>query len=291
MNKELWTIGRLLQWTEQYFRNKGIESSRLDGEVLLSHILGQERIYLYVNYDKPLTKEELDAFRPLVMKRAEGLSVAAIIGKKEFMGLMFNVSEDVLIPRPDTETLVEDILAILDKDTEYRLLDVCTGPGTILYSLLHYLPKSTGMGLDISKKALQVAATNRRQLELEERAKLCVSDMFGALRELGGYEESFDVITSNPPYIPTAEIATLSEEVKREPMIALDGGETGLDFYDILVKEAPLYIKSGGWLAVEIGCGQENKVADMAAATGYYSDPVYNRDIAGIIRELRWQRL
>ena len=291
MHKELWTIGRILQWTEQYFRNKGIEGGRLDGEVLLSHILGQPRIYLYTNYDKPLEQHELDAYRPLVMERVKGFSVAAIIGEKEFMGLPFHVTKDVLIPRPDTETLVEDILAVLPNDGEYRILDVCTGPGTILYSLLHYMPNATGMGLDISKDALQVAATNREKLEIGDRAKLCVSDLFSALASLGGYEESFDVITSNPPYIPTAELETLAVEVKNEPSLALDGGEDGLDFYRRLVTDSATYLKSGGHLAVEIGMGQEEDVCVLAKATGFYGEPVMQKDIAGIIRELRWQKL
>ena len=291
MHKELWTIGRILQWTEQYFRNKGIEDGRLDGEVLLSHILGQPRIYLYTNYDKPLEQHELDAYRPLVMERVKGFSVAAIIGEKEFMGLPFTVTKDVLIPRPDTETLVEDILAVLPNDGEYRILDVCTGPGTILYSLLHYMPNATGMGLDISKDALQVAATNREKLEIGDRAKLCVSDLFSALASLGGYEESFDVITSNPPYIPTAELETLAVEVKNEPSLALDGGEDGLDFYRRLVTDSATYLKSGGYLAVEIGMGQEEDVCALAKATGFYGEPVMQKDIAGIIRELRWQKL
>ncbi len=291
MHKELWTIGRILQWTEQYFRNRGIEGGRLDGEVLLSHILGQPRIYLYTNYDKPLEQHELDAYRPLVMERVKGFSVAAIIGEKEFMGLPFHVTKDVLIPRPDTETLVEDILAVLPNDGEYRILDVCTGPGTILYSLLHYMPNATGMGLDISKDALQVAATNREKLEIGDRAKLCVSDLFSALASLGGYEESFDVITSNPPYIPTAELETLAVEVKNEPSLALDGGEDGLDFYRRLVTDSATYLKSGGYLAVEIGMGQEEDVCVLAKATGFYGEPVMQKDIAGIIRELRWQKL
>ena len=124
MPKELWTIGRLLQWTEQYFLDKG--ASRLDGEVLLSHILGKDRIYLYTHYDEPLNKQELDAYRPLVLERAKGYSVAAIIGKKEFMGLPFIVSKDVLIPRPDTETLVEDILTVFDKDSGDYLVQLAS---------------------------------------------------------------------------------------------------------------------------------------------------------------------
>ena len=288
MPKELWTIGRLLQWTEQYFLDKG--ASRLDGEVLLSHILGKDRIYLYTHYDEPLNKQELDAYRPLVLERAKGYSVAAIIGKKEFMGLTFIVSKDVLIPRPDTETLVEDILTVFDKDSAPYILDVCTGPGTILYSLLHYLPQAMGLGLDISKEALAVAVKNREQLELTERAKLCYSDLLSALSGDTVYENTFDLIVSNPPYIPSEEILTLEPEVQHEPVIALDGGVDGLDFYRRLLAEAPKYLKTGGYLAVEIGYDQAEAVTDIAKSVGVYSEVMAQKDLGGIVRVLRWQK-
>lgn len=291
MPKELWTIGRLLQWTEQYFLGKGVESSRLDGEVLLSHILWKDRIYLYTHYDEPLTKSELDAYRPLVIERGKGYSVAAIIGQKEFMGLSFTVTKDVLIPRPDTETLVEDILSFIPKEQGPYILDVCTGPGTILYSLLHYLPAATGLGLDISKDALAVAVTNREQLQLTERAKLCASDLFTALQKDPQYEKAFDIIVSNPPYIPSEEVKTLAPEVLHEPVLALDGGIDGLDFYRRLLAEAPQYLKAGGYLAVEIGYDQAEAVTELATKVGVYGDVVANKDIAGIVRELRWQKL
>ena len=160
MHKEIWTIGRILQWTEQYFQSKEMDTPRLDGEVLLSHVLGKDRIYLYTHYDQPLIQDELDAFRPLVQQRAKGHCVAAIIGEKDFMGLTFKVNDKVLIPRPDTETLIEYVLGTYPKDSDMRVLDVCTGPGTILLSLLHYLPNACGVGLEISTDALSVAEKN-----------------------------------------------------------------------------------------------------------------------------------
>ncbi|MDY3973838.1 MAG: peptide chain release factor N(5)-glutamine methyltransferase [Veillonella caviae] len=291
MPKELWTIGRLLQWTEQYFHTKGVESSRLDGEVLLSHVLGVDRIYLYTHYDKPMTKEELDKFRPLVVERASGYSVAAVTGKKEFMGLMFSVSKDVLIPRPDTETIIEDLLSQISPEAAPYILDVCTGPGTILYSLLHYLPKATGLGLDISKEALQMAAINREQLQLTERAKLWQSDMLTALEtDVNTYKEAFDVIVSNPPYIPSKDMADLAPEVLNEPHIALDGGENGLDFYRQLLAKAPQFLRSGGFLAFEIGIGQESEIIELAKATGAYGEVTMTKDLGGIVRALRWNK-
>ena len=312
MDNELWTISRILQWTEQYFRSKGIESSRLDGEVLLSHSLGCDRMYLYVNFDRPLDKAELDAYRPLVVQRAKGYSVAAITGHKEFMGLDFHVNEHVLIPRPDTETLIEDILSLYDVDAAPRVLDLCTGPGTILLSLLHYLPNATGVGVDISNKALAVAEENRISLELADVSRFCESDIKQLLEQVKvgkGTEYSavldackslfdeqqtflegiFDVLVSNPPYITTAEMNTLSQEVLHEPHIALHAGTTGLEFYIPIIREGWRFVKDGGYLAIEIGQGQEDAVSKLAVETGCYGEPVYQRDIAGIIREVRWK--
>ncbi len=358
MDKGLWTISRVLQWTEQYFRSKGIESSRLDGEVLLSHILGCDRMYLYVNFDRPLNQDELRPFYEIILQRVKGYSVAAIIGHKEFMGLDFHVNEHVLIPRPDTETLIEDILDMYDPESSQRILDLCTGPGTILLSLLHYLPKAKGVGVDISKKALAVAEQNRQSMELSDVSKFCEIDMkqlleqvqlgtktstgtsmgastgtgismgIGAGTDMGAssgtdmdtssgtdmdtssgavysmlldacnslfgeqrtsLDGMFDVLVSNPPYITTAEMKQLSREVLHEPHIALHGGATGLEFYVPIIREGWRFVKDGGYLAIEIGQGQEEAVSKLAAETGQYGEPVYQRDIAGIIREVRWE--
>ena len=338
MDKGLWTISRVLQWTEQYFRSKGIESSRLDGEVLLSHILGCDRIYLYVNFDRPLNQDELRPFYEIILQRVKGYSVAAIIGHKEFMGLDFHVNEHVLIPRPDTETLIEDILDMYDTESSPRILDLCTGPGTILLSLLHYLPKAKGIGVDISKKALAVAEQNRMSMELSDVSRFCEIDIRQLLEQVqlgtstsegtsmaigtgtdmgtgtsmdsstgtaygmlldacnslfGEHRTSldgmFDVLVSNPPYITTAEMKQLSREVLHEPHIALHGGATGLEFYVPIIREGWRFVKDGGYLAIEIGQGQEEAVSKLAAETGQYGEPLYQRDIAGIIREVRWE--
>ena len=342
MDKGLWTISRVLQWTEQYFRSKGIESSRLDGEVLLSHILGCDRMYLYVNFDRPLNQDELRPFHETILQRVKGYSVAAIIGHKEFMGLDFHVNEHVLIPRPDTETLIEDILDIYDTEASPRILDLCTGPGTILLSLLHYLPQAKGIGVDISKKALAVAEQNRQSMALSDVSRFCEIDMkqlleqvqlgtsisagtsvgtcmgkaagtdmstatsmsmstgapYGMLLDVYNslFEEHqtsldgmFDVLVSNPPYITTAEMKQLSREVLHEPHIALHGGATGLEFYVPIIREGWRLVKDGGYLAIEIGQGQEEAVSKLAKETEQYGEPIYQRDIAGIIREVRWE--
>ena len=261
MHKEIWTIGRILQWTEQYFQSKEMDTPRLDGEVLLSHVLGKDRIYLYTHYDQPLIQDELDAFRPLVQQRAKGHCVAAIIGEKDFMGLTFKVNDKVLIPRPDTETLIEHVLGTYPKDSNVRILDVCTGPGTILLSLLHYLPNACGVGLEISIDALLVAEENGERFNLNDRVQFLESDMFSAL---AGNAEKFDLIVSNPPYIRTGDVKLLSQDVLNEPHIALFGGEDGLKFYRVIFENAPQVLKDKAMMAFEMGYNQKEALSALA---------------------------
>lgn len=281
MYKEIWTIGRILQWTEQYFQSKGMDTPRLDGEVLLSHVLGKNRIYLYTNYDQPLEQEELDRFRPLVIERAKGHSVASLTGTKDFMGLTFSVNDKVLIPRPDTETLVEYVLHTYHQQDSIRILDMCTGPGTILLSLLHYLPTATGMGLDISRDALEVAARNQEAFNLENRSEFHESDMFSYLEK---NDELFDVIVSNPPYIRLEDKSILSTDVLNEPHIALFGGEDGLDFYRQLAKECVKYLKPYGLVAFEVGYDQAEDVKSLLESVGSYVNISFASDLSGINR-------
>ena len=281
MYKEIWTIGRILQWTEQYFQSKGMDTPRLDGEVLLSHVLGKNRIYLYTNYDQPLEQEELDRFRPLVIERAKGHSVASLTGTKDFMGLTFAVNDKVLIPRPDTETLVEYVLHTYHQQDSIRILDMCTGPGTILLSLLHYLPTATGMGLDISRDALEIATKNQEAFKLENRSEFHESDMFSYLEH---HNELFDVIVSNPPYIRLEDKKILSPDVLNEPHIALFGGEDGLDFYRQLAMECVTYFKPHGLVAFEVGYDQAEDVKSLLEAVGSYVDISFAADLAGINR-------
>ena len=278
MYKEIWTIGRILQWTEQYFQSKGMDTPRLDGEVLLSHVLGKNRIYLYTNYDQPLEQEELDRYRPLVIERAKGYSVASLTGTKDFMGLTFAVNDKVLIPRPDTETLVEYVLSSYHQQDSIRILDMCTGPGTILLSLLHYLPTATGMGLDISRDALEIAARNQEAFKLENRSELHESDLFSYLEH---HNELFDVIVSNPPYIRLEDKKILSPDVLNEPHIALFGGEDGLQFYRILAKECRNYLNANGRVAFEVGFDQAEEVGALLQETGQYSNIQFIADLGG----------
>lgn len=261
---QVWTIGSILKWSEQYFGSHGAETPRLDAEVLLSYLLGQKRIFLYVHFDQPLTAEELARYREMVKRRAAGEPVAYICGEKEFMGLTFKVTPAVLVPQPDTETLVEAVIERLKGKEGARIADVCTGSGAIALALAHYLPESSVTATDISSDALEIAKQNAEALGLSERVQFFEGDL---LAPLSG--ETFDAIVSNPPYIPGVDIEGLPREVRAEPRIALDGGADGLDFYRRLVHESAALLKDGGFLAVECGDTQAGAIAEMAKGGGF----------------------
>lgn len=277
--QELWTIGRILKWTEQYFKEKGIESPRLDAEVLLSHILGRERIYLYVHFDEPLEPTELARYREAIKQRVQRVPVAYIIGEKEFMGLTFKVTADTLVPRPDTEILVQAAVERLRARGETpRFADIGTGSGAICLSILHFLPKAQADTVDISPAARAVAEENAAALEVADRVTFHTGDL---LAPLAG--QCYDAILSNPPYIPDGDIAALAPEVRlKEPRTALAGGKDGLDFYRRLTADAPAHLKDGGFLAVEVGIHQAAPVATLAVPA--FSRTEILKDYAGIER-------
>lgn len=277
--QELWTIGRILKWTEQYFKQKNIESPRLDAEVLLSHILGRERIYLYVHFDEPLEPAELARYREAIKQRVQRVPVAYIIGEKEFMGLTFKVTEDTLVPRPDTEILVQAAIERLRaRGDAPRFADIGTGTGAICLSVLHFLPKAQADTVDISPAARAVAEENAAALEVADRVTFHTGDL---LAPLAG--QCYDAILSNPPYIPDGDIAALAPEVRlKEPRTALAGGKDGLDFYRRLTADAPAHLKDGGFLAVEVGIHQAAPVAALAVPA--FSHTEILKDYAGIER-------
>ncbi len=271
----VWTIGSMLKWSEQYFGSHGVESPRLDAELLLSYLLGQKRIFLYVHFDQPLTAEELAKYRELVKRRTAGEPVAYICGEKEFMGLPFKVSPAVLVPQPDTEVLVETALDLLKGKESVRVADICTGSGAIALALAHYLPGATLVATDISAEALSIAKENAESLGLTDRTEFLEGDL---LSPLAG--EPFDAILSNPPYIPSADISGLPREVQAEPRIALDGGADGLDFYRRLLDGGAAHLKDDGFLALECGDTQAAAIAEMATDKGFAGAEVL-RDLAG----------
>lgn len=285
MNDRIWTIGRILKWTEGYFADKGLESPRLDAEVLLSHVLKKQRIYLYVHFDEPLQPEELAAYREMVKKRVMHVPVAYILGEREFMGLTFKVTPDTLIPRPDTEILVQAAIDRLkampaSDDTALHIADIGTGTGAICLSVLHYLPQATAETVDISPAARAVAEENAEQLGLADRITFHTGDL---LVPLAG--RTFAAILSNPPYIPEADIGTLAPEVRtKEPHTALSGGADGLDFYRRLAAEAPQMLAPNGFLAFEVGIHQAQDVAALVKANPLIGKTEILPDYAGIDR-------
>ena len=313
MNDKIWTIGRILKWTEQYFKDKGIESPRLDAEVLLAHVLEKQRIYLYVHFDEPLQPAELAAYREMIKQRVLRVPVAQILGEKEFMGLTFKVTADTLVPRPDTEILVqaaverlkamkgeakapedealadgEEASSAADRDEAaadvsqepLRIADIGTGSGAICLSVLRYLAGTVADTVDISPAARAVAEENAASLGLADRVTFHTGDL---LQPLVGM--TFAAILSNPPYIPEVDIETLAPEVRlKEPHTALSGGPDGLDFYRRLAKEAPAMLLPGGFMAFEVGIHQAEPVAALAKANPLIARTEILPDYAGIDR-------
>ena len=256
----------------------------LEARLLLEHVCGTALSTMLLEPDRIVSANEVEKYHELILRRYGREPLAYIVGAADFMGLTFGVSSDVLIPEQDTENLVEEIM----KETTggERILDLCTGSGCILLSLLHYSSGSTGVGTDISEKALRVARDNAERLGLTHRAEWRQGDLFGALKE----GESFDLIVSNPPYIQSSVIPGLAPEVKdHEPLLSLDGGEDGLDFYRRIIPGALEHLERGGMLFLEIGYDQAEAVALLMRESGYYDVRVM-KDYGGNDRVVRGLR-
>lgn len=249
-------IKEVLVSTVFFFEKHKIAQPRLDAEVLLAHLLQMERIQLYVNYDLPLKEDELVKYRELVKKRARRVPVAYLIGGREFMSLDFHVNSDVLIPRPETELLVEEIIKYCDDIgiDKPNIVDLGTGSGVIAVSLGYYLKEARVLGIDISSKALKIARKNIEKYQLSERIKVLEGDLLQPLISMN--KNNVDIIVSNPPYISSGDLGHLAPEVRVEPQLALDGGADGLNYYRKIIEQAPLILKKDGLLAIEIGYNQ-----------------------------------
>jgi release factor glutamine methyltransferase len=260
-----WTTLAVLDWTTQRFTDAGIPGARLEAQLLLAHVLGCSRVQLYTGFDKPLGDEELAAYRGLIKRRLAGENVSYLLGEQEFWGLPFTVNEHVLVPRPDTETLIEVARGLrADRNAPCRVLDLCTGSGAVAVALAKELPAATVVATDISIEAVAIAKANVERNGVADRVTVRVGDLFAPVQG-----EQFDLIVSNPPYIASAVIGTLSAEVKREPRIALDGGPDGLAFYDRICTEARQHLVRGGWLVVEHGFDQADAVRARFEAAGF----------------------
>lgn len=256
---------------------------RLDAEILLAYVLNCNRLKLYTDSEKNLSVDEVQKFQNLIEKRKKNIPVAYLISNKEFFGLNFFVNENVLIPRPDTEILTQ--FAIENLSGEKNFLDLCTGSGAICISICKFVKNAKCYAVDISENALKVAKFNAEKFGVEDRIKFFCGNLFEPIAE-----KNFDAIISNPPYIPTKDLKTLQAEVKNEPEIALDGGDDGLNFYREIIEKSPKFLKSGGFLAVEIGINQSEKIINLIAENKNFEDAEIFKDLAGIDRVIAARR-
>jgi release factor glutamine methyltransferase len=263
-----WTTLGVLDWTTQRFTDAGIAGARLEAQLLLAHVLRCSRMQLYTGFDKPLAEAELASYRELIKRRLGGEPVSYLLGEQEFWGLPFYVDATVLVPRPDTETVIEVARALRVERAEpaapCRVLDLCTGSGAIAISLAKELPGAQVIATELSPEAAAIARRNAERNGVAERVEVRVGDLFAPV--LG---ERFDLITANPPYIATAVIATLAAEVRREPPLALDGGPDGLAFYDRICAAAPAHLLPGGAIVLEHGYDQADPVRARLEGAGF----------------------
>lgn len=275
---EPWTPLRLLDWTTRRFADAGIDSPRLAAQILLAHALGIDRVQLYVQHDKPLGPDELGRYRELVKRRLAGEPVAYLTGHQEFWSTPLAVDARVLVPRRDTETLVEVVLDQVDRSAALVIADIGTGSGAIALALARELPRAQVVATDRSAEALAVARANADRLQLSDRVSFREGDLFAALAA----GEHFDVIAANPPYIASAEIERLSPEVRREPRAALDGGPDGLDVLRRLVAGVAAHLVApGGLVALEHGFDQGAQVRALIDATGAFQPAATRSDMGG----------
>jgi release factor glutamine methyltransferase len=270
-----WTPLKLIAWTQGYFARSGVDAPRLNAEILLAHALGCERIRLYLDFDKPLGETELTRFRELVKRRAGGEPTAYLTERKEFCGRAFKVDQRVLVPRPETELVVEAALAALPPDG--LALDLCTGCGAIGITLALERPGVRVLASDLSAEALALARENAAALGA--RVELLEGDLFAPVAP----ELRFQVVVANPPYIPSAEMARLPREVGHEPVSALDGGEQGLSVARRIVAETPAHLAPGGTLILEMHESHRDLLPPLCRESGFERAEA-RLDLAGLPR-------
>jgi release factor glutamine methyltransferase len=277
-----WTVREVLDWTGAYLRRGGVERASFEAAELLAHVLGEERLALYLEPERVLTPEERARFRELVKRRRAGVPLQYLLGQAEFMDLCLRVDERVLIPRPETEELVELILKELDPQREWEILELGTGSGAIALALAQALPKGRVLATDISPQALALAKENALRNGLEGRVSFIESDWFE------GVVGEFDLVVANPPYVSREEARSLPKEVREhEPRLAWDGGEEGLAAIREIIVAAPEHLRPGGRLYLEIGATQGGRVEALALATRAYGEVKVLPDLSGRARFLR----
>jgi release factor glutamine methyltransferase len=263
---ELWSIQRAVSWATEDFRARGFSSPRLDAELLLGHAIGLDRVHLIIEADRPLDASELSRFRELIKRRRTAEPVAYILGRREFFGLAIAVDRRVLIPRPDTEILVETALKRTERlDAARRALDLCTGSGCVALAFARQRQSWQLTAVDVSADAIELGRQNAERLGLASTIRFLVGDLYEPLP----VDERFDLITANPPYIPAPEVERLEPGIREfEPTIALDGGPDGLRVTRRIIQGARKLLAPGGVLALEMGYDQGPRVEELMQAVG-----------------------
>jgi release factor glutamine methyltransferase len=276
---EQWTIKKLLEWMSGYFADKGVDAPRLSGELLLSHVLGCKRIEFYTSFDRVLEKAKLEQLHGLVKRCAEHEPVAYLVGRCEFYSLPIKVNSSCLIPRPETELLVERAIDFLrGREGEQVVLDMCTGSGCIAVAIAKNFTDCHVTATDICDEALAVAQENVTAHGLGERVRLLCGDLFDPIIE-GLDEAKFDLIVCNPPYVTTTEMEALDKNVKDyEPHKALHAGQEGLDVYQRIAAEIEKFLKPDAALLLEIGYAQGKAVTELLEQTGIFSEVKVEKD-------------
>lgn len=287
MSEKLWTVGAVLKWTAEYFAEKGIDSARLDAEVLLAHALEKDRLFLYMNMDRPLGPEERSNFRELVRRRGAREPVALLTGHKEFWSIPFRAFPGVLIPRPDTEILVEAVLDEIKDIDSPHILELGTGSGAVAVALASERPDARITATDIDINALTAAGINAEAAGTRTTVDLVASDLFTAFRAV----KRFHVVCSNPPYVRAEDIDGLAPEiVSHEPRRALDGGKDGLEVIGRIIAGSADVLFHEGLLALEVGDNQADAVMDAMRNRGFTGELRVVRDLSGTGRVVRGRK-
>ena len=290
-----WTVLKLLRWTTSYFESRDIDGSRIDAEILLAHALQLQRIDLYLQHDRPLSSDELSRFKDLIKRRINREPVAYILGSKEFWSMDFMVSKDVLVPRPETEFLVEAAINLLPQDSAAnpilipkRILELGTGSGAVVLAMASMRPCHFFVASDRMTAAIKLARQNAKHHGFENRVSFICADWFGPFKDK---RPVFDMIVSNPPYIPSRVIGKLQPEIVRyEPISAIDGNEDGLSCLRHIINNAHFYLQSEGYLLLEIGHDQRNDVQKIVDQCAKYENVVYTKDYNGYDRVIQMRK-
>ena len=288
-------IKQILEYGTQKLKQNNVEESRIKARILLENILSKPRQYLIANDEEELDVQFEKQYYEGIEKLLENVPIEYITNKKEFMNFDFYVDENVLIPRQDTEILVEEVIEIAKKilkDVDYKeeknsngnveensvvkIMDMCAGSGAISVSIAKYVTKSQIDAVDISRNALEIVMKNAKKNNVENQIRVVESDLFEKVEK-----ENYDILVSNPPYIRADVLKLLDKQVQNEPEIALNGGKDGLDFYKIIVKKAPQYLKNGGYLCFEIGYDQKNEVEELLGKENVYTEIYSKKDLCG----------